>query len=89
MTRARNPRRLTLEALRIMSDHLSVLRARWDVSMTLHDGTVWRKRREDEKPENQLVEWASLFNRCGLMIEQLTALQRLASDNYQKIKEAE
>lgn len=91
MSRPRNPRRILVEGMKVINAELGILRARWDISMTVHDakGNAWRKRREYEKPENRADFWLDAYTRLDSMINGLTVMRDFAARNLNSLTKDE
>ncbi len=66
MARQRNPRRVVLEAMRVIAGNLRNMQRLWDVRSKVYgetawaEGCRWRDRRPDEYPENRVEDWHRL-----------------------------
>lgn len=87
MARQRNPRRVVLDALRLLNRNTRTMVSRWDQAMTTYDKTVtradgrsgdWRPLRDDEKNENNANEWQLLIEHMDANIRVATSVRDFA-----------
>lgn len=101
MARAKNPRRLVLPVIQDMKRWLTIMTNVWGGSQQTYDivevergghrfkNSVWRPKRADEKPENNIQEWETLISYMKGVRNQADTVIMFANDQIDKLREAQ
>lgn len=80
MAKNRNPRRVVLGVMRIVSESLRAMLSDWNQDQT--DRVTGLRIQSSQKIENQAAEWDRLAQYCTAMIDQLNAVRNVARVQY-------